>query len=354
MSPSTSLLLLGHGCPLPAARVVCPTALPWPLAMAQLQVAHHHKSSLPRMVQPLPASVSPPGSDLLYKHQLRAGDTRPLRHHHVPRHGSHYVPPPPRARWGRGHWEKLLWPGHASLPGPGPTPAPGLMMDKPPLESHRRGALEKQAEPGTRPAGMDGTKLGAHACDYPPVCEYTCAHGWMFLHADAFPCRVTHTRMHLRAQMIMHTHDRANTFVFGHTHAHSHTRVHMHGHTRPSSPAGPAPTVSSPAGDTEGQCSPQTPQPHATCRASVSPFGTTQHPNCPRTCGPWCGTEQVGQVGALPGPGAGTATTSQNHPPAIASRFGSQMPQLSLSPSQTGHHQAGSRHGEKHHPPVFS
>lgn len=79
MSPSTSLLLLRHGCPLPADRVLCPTALPWPLAMAQLQVAHHHKSSLPRMVQPPPASVSPPGLELLYKqgglqHQLRAGD----------------------------------------------------------------------------------------------------------------------------------------------------------------------------------------------------------------------------------------------------------------------------------------
>lgn len=242
MSPSTSLLLLGHGCPLPAACVLCPTALPWPLAMAQLQVAHHHKSSMPRMVQPLPASVSPPGLELLYKqggpqHQLRAGDTCPLRHHHVPRHGSHNVPPPPRAHWRRGHCEQLLWPGRASLPGPGPAPAPGLMMDKTPLESHRRGALEKQAEPGTRPAGMDGTKLGEHACDYLAMCEYTCAHGWMFLHADAFPCRVTHTRMHLRAQMIMHTHDRANMFVFGHTHAHLHTRVHMHGHTWPSSPA---------------------------------------------------------------------------------------------------------------------
>lgn len=121
----------------------------------------------------------------------------------------------PRARHHRGHWERLLCPGHASLTSPGPAPIPGLMMDKPaPPGAPSQGALEKQPRPGTRPVGMDGSELGAHACDHPPVCERTPAHRWMFLHTRAFPA----------AHALVH----ASVSTHSHTHTCSHTQAHKY------------------------------------------------------------------------------------------------------------------------------
>lgn len=155
-----------------------------------------------------------------------------------------------------------------------------------------------------------------------------------------------HTHMHASASIHDHAHTCTRTIVQArlrsgtrmHTHTHMLTRMDAHILTRMAQQPGtaPAPAVSSPGGDTGGQGSPQTPRPHAMCHASVSPLGTAQHPHSPRTCGPRCGVGRAGQAGAPPGPGAGTAATSQNHSPAIASRFGSQTLQLSPSPSQTG------------------
>lgn len=59
-----------------------------------------------------------------------------------------------------------------------------------------QGALEKQPRPGMRPVGMDGSELGACACDHPPVCKHARAHRWMFSHTRAFPCSsCTHARL---------------------------------------------------------------------------------------------------------------------------------------------------------------
>lgn len=60
---------------------------------------------------------------------------------------------------------------------------------------------------------MDGSELGAHACDHPPVCEHAHANGWMFLHTCAFPCSSC-----TRACICEHTR----------SYTHIHTRVHTH------------------------------------------------------------------------------------------------------------------------------
>lgn len=157
-----------------------------------------------------------------------------------------------------------------------------------------------------------------------PLQTHTHMHASASIHDHAYTC----TRMIVQARL------RLGTCM--HTHTCMLTRMDAHILTRTAQQPGtaPAPTVSSLGGDTRGQDSPQTPRPHAMCRASVSPLGTAQHPHSPRTCGPRCGVGRVGQAGAPPAPGAGTAATSQNHSPAIASQLGSQTLQLSRPPAK--------------------
>lgn len=189
--------------------------------MARLEGAGHQESSLPGSVQPLLASVSLPSFDLLYKQGISPAPAKGVAHSLTTTttlcHESYSRP---RSRRRRGHWERLLWPGHASLPSPGPAPAPGLMMDKPaPPGVPSQGALEKQPRPGVRPAGMDGSELGAHARDHPPVCEHAHAHGWMFLHTCAF-FPAAHALVH------------ASGSTHGHTYTHTHVFTCTGTHTR--------------------------------------------------------------------------------------------------------------------------
>lgn len=212
--------------------------------------------------------------------------------------------PPPKARQPRGCWEQLLWPGCASLPGPGPTPAPGLMMDKlpphpGPTASLRRGALEKQAGPGARPAGTDGTELGAHACDRPPVCEHACAHGWVFSHACALPGRLTGTRMHPCARVITHRwahawsrkHARVQAHGCTLTHKCSHARTHTYSHTGSHSPARLQCPLPAPQGVSAGNEA--APRHLGPMRCAVPQFPLLAQagtPHSPGTCGRQCGT----------------------------------------------------------------
>lgn len=114
----------GHCCPLPVSPLPRTATGPGRAPNS----TQHPKSRLPGCV---PAASPPPA----------AQDPVPVRGH----------------RRCRGHRERSLWPGHTSLHRPGPAPAPGLMMDKPPPpRPHRGGHFGNQAEPGTGPAG-DGS-----------------------------------------------------------------------------------------------------------------------------------------------------------------------------------------------------
>lgn len=166
-SPSMSSLQLGHGCPLLAATIpstatgslrcawLCTPSPPRAPATARPQGARHHESNLPRRVQSLPASVSPRSLDLLCRrggpqHQLRAGDAHPPAITACPKTGPTVSP---RCHRRRGHRERLLWPGRASLPGPGLAPAPGLMMDKPNPRSPIAGGTRKTSQAGHEASG---------------------------------------------------------------------------------------------------------------------------------------------------------------------------------------------------------
>lgn len=89
----------GHCCPLPVSPLPGTATGPGRAPNS----TQHPKSRLPGCV---PAASPPPA----------AQDPVPVRGH----------------RRCRGHREQSLWPGHTSLHSPGPAPAPGLMMDKPP------------------------------------------------------------------------------------------------------------------------------------------------------------------------------------------------------------------------------
>lgn len=179
----------------------CPGLWPW----HKLQGTHHHKSSLPRRVQPPPASVSL----LALTHftgggsPLGAGDTHPLHHHPVPTHCN--TPPPRKGPLALGALGAIALARMRLAAQPWPRSSPWFNDGQTtPQEFHRRGALEKQAGPGTGPVRMGGSELGAHACDHTTVCEHACAHTWMCLHARAYPA-VSHAHMYLQAYLIMHT-----------------------------------------------------------------------------------------------------------------------------------------------------
>lgn len=224
-------------------------------------------------------------------HILFASTTRPST-------GPTASPSCPRARRCHGHRERLLWPGCASLPGPGPAPAPGLIMDKSPTPGvPLQGALKKQAGPGTRPAGMDGTELGAHACDCPPVCKHTCAHTWVLLHAKShahiYASASTHDHAHACTQMIMQTHSCSGT----HTLTHMFTCTDTHIHTWPSSPAQLQCLLSAPRGKTLGYKT--APRCLGPMLCAVPQFPLLAQPGSPNPPGPVGPSVAQGERGTL-------------------------------------------------------
>lgn len=147
------------------------------------------------------------------------------------------------------------------------------------------------------------------------------------------PCSLTRTYVsasildhaHMCTCMVVQTHSCSGTCMHSHTCRSTHILTHIAQHSSM------APVLlSASQGRHWGTRQPaDAPAPRYVLCLSF-PRGTPSHPHFSRSCGPQCAMGRAGQDGALPGPGAGTATTSQNHPPAMASQFGSQTPQLSL------------------------
>jgi len=139
------------------------------------------------------------------------------------------------------------------------------------------------------------------------------------------------------------------------TRMHTHTRVFTRTdtHTRLSSPAQLRCLLSAPQGETLGdKADPRRPSPTL---CAVPQFPLSAQPGTPTLPGPWAPVWH-GASGAGWSPARPQGWHSRHFPEhalVIASRFGSQTPQLSPSLSQTTHHQAGSCHGEKHCPPSF-
>lgn len=157
-------------------------------------------------------------------HQLRPGDTSPSPAPCAlaqvplcaPTTKSPLVPRALRAiALARTHLAAQPWLHSSNWFNDGQTTPPGVPL---------QGALKKQAGPGVRPAGMDGTELGAHSCDTHP-CAST------LVHTHGCSC------MRVHSSTSIHDHAHACTCMIvqtcscSGTHMHTHTCVHMYGHT---------------------------------------------------------------------------------------------------------------------------